>query len=62
MALNQQLASVKGEVHAARDEELAGASGADGLRWIVLDAFGGRRDAVRVSPEGLELTASGFRG
>ena len=53
---------VCGHVHAARDEELAGAFGADGLRWIVLDAFGGRRDAVRVSPEGLELTASGFRG
>ena len=34
-------------LHRFRDEPLE-----DGLRWIVLDAFGGPRDLVRVGPDG----------
>lgn len=51
---------VCGHVHAARDEALAGGGDAPPLRWVVLDAFGGRRDALRVSAAGLELGSSGF--
>jgi UDP-2,3-diacylglucosamine hydrolase len=50
---------VCGHVHAARDERLEAAQG--DLRWVVLDAFGGRRDAARLGPGGLELGHSGFR-
>lgn len=44
---------VCGHVHKARDEVLA-----DGPRWLVVDAFGGARDAVRVGRGGLELGSS----
>jgi len=47
---------VCGHVHEARDEALDG-----GPRWLILDAFGGRRDLLRVDATGLELTSSGFR-
>lgn len=46
---------VCGHVHVARDEALEG-----GPRWLILDAFGGRRDLLRVDVAGLELAASGF--
>ena len=38
---------VCGHAHAFRDETLDG-----GTRWIVLDAFGGPRDVLRVEPDG----------
>ncbi len=40
-------ALVCGHAHEFRDERLEG-----GLRWIVLDAFGGARDVLRVEPDG----------
>jgi len=44
---------VVGHAHSARDEDHRG------LRWIVLDAYGGARDALRVGPEGtLELVSA----
>jgi UDP-2,3-diacylglucosamine hydrolase len=47
---------VCGHAHAFRDERL------EGLRWLVLDAFGGGRDALQVGPKGtLEALASGAR-
>ena len=46
---------VCGHAHEARDEPLSG-----GPRWIVLDAFGGERDLLRVGADGsLELGRSG---
>jgi UDP-2,3-diacylglucosamine hydrolase len=46
---------VCGHAHRAEDRRLP-----SGLRWIVLDAFGGARDALRVGPAGeLSLVASG---
>jgi len=46
---------VCGHAHRAEDRRLP-----SGLRWIVLDAFGGPRDALRVGPAGeLGLEASG---
>jgi UDP-2,3-diacylglucosamine hydrolase len=48
---------VCGHAHRARDEQLS-----DGPRWVVLDAFGGDRDCLRVLPAGgLELVPSGAR-
>ena len=38
---------VCGHAHAFRDERLA-----DGPRWLVVDAFGGERDLLRVEPSG----------
>ena len=38
---------VCGHAHLFRDEQTAG-----GVRWMVVDAFGGRRDVLHVSPEG----------
>jgi len=46
---------VCGHAHRFRDEPLEG-----GGRWLVVDAFGGRRDALRVSPGG-ELRVEGSR-
>lgn len=46
---------VCGHAHRAEDRRLP-----SGLRWIVLDAFGGPRDALRVGPGGeLRLVPSG---
>jgi cytidylate kinase len=46
---------VCGHAHRFRDEALAG-----GARWIVLDAFGGERDLLRVTEEGgLVVESSG---
>jgi UDP-2,3-diacylglucosamine pyrophosphatase LpxH len=45
---------VCGHVHRARDEALG-----PELRWLVVDAFGGARDAVRVGRGGLALCSSG---
>ena len=47
---------VCGHAHEFRDEELAG-----GTRWIVLDAFGGRRDTLEVGATGLRLVSSSDR-
>jgi cytidylate kinase/UDP-2,3-diacylglucosamine diphosphatase len=47
---------VCGHAHQARDETLA-----DGRRWLILDAFGGRRDALRIVGAQLELCASAAR-
>ena len=48
---------VCGHAHRARDEQLS-----DGPRWVVLDAFGGARDCLRVLPGGgLALVSSGAR-
>lgn len=44
---------VCGHAHSARDEALAG-----GPRWVVLDAFGGPRDAFRIDPTGTGLLTS----
>jgi UDP-2,3-diacylglucosamine hydrolase len=47
-----------GHAHRAEDRRLA-----SGLRWIVLDAFGGPRDTLRVGPAGeLVLGPSGAAG
>ncbi len=47
---------VCGHAHRSRDERLAG-----GLRWIVLDAFGGARDVLEVGAGG-ELRLRGGNG
>jgi UDP-2,3-diacylglucosamine hydrolase len=48
---------VCGHAHEFRDETLAG-----GVRWIVLDAFGGVRDLVRIGNEGaIEVGTSASR-
>lgn len=39
---------VCGHAHRFRDEELP-----DGPRWLVVDAFGGRRDTLRLAPDGV---------
>lgn len=47
---------VCGHAHRWRDERLEG-----GLRWVVLDAFGGERDCLRVDGDGqLVGSSSGF--
>ncbi len=46
---------VCGHAHRYRDQRLS-----DGLRWFVVDAFGGERDTLRVSAAGeLEVTSPG---
>jgi len=48
-------AVVCGHAHESRDERMEG-----GLRWIVVDAWGGERDLLAIGPEGeLGLTGSG---
>ncbi len=58
VALAQRASTlVCGHAHEFRDVALA-----DGPRWIVLDAFGGARDLVRLGADGLECVASGVAG
>lgn len=45
---------VCGHAHAFRDERLA-----DGVRWLVLDAFGGARDVLELEAGELRVAASG---
>lgn len=45
-----------GHVHAFRDETR------DGLRWLVVDAFGHGRDAFRLEPDGWRATTSAAAG
>ncbi|MCH2107496.1 MAG: UDP-2,3-diacylglucosamine diphosphatase [Planctomycetes bacterium] len=53
----QASALICGHAHRWRDEELSG-----GVRWIVLDAFGGELDCLAHRPgEGLVGTHSGYR-
>lgn len=51
-------ALVCGHAHRFRDESLAGGVPGGGARWLVLDAFGGELDLLRVGPGGA-LTPSG---
>jgi len=47
---------VCGHAHQYRDLSLSA-----GIRWIVLDAFGGARDCLRIGPDGaLHITPSGY--
>ena len=55
---SQATSLVCGHAHCWRDEQVA-----EEVRWVVLDAFGGERDCLKVSSDGrLVGASSGFRG